>query len=179
MNKDSSWEEGGKGNFMTQDEKNLNGKLIAPSIQDGHAIETYKSLINISLAGLKLLALLNGGAAVALLAFIGNISGKNLPVPDLRWSMAFFLGGLSLCGLAFFLSYLTQFILYQEVMNDKIKKQISRHIVWHRLASIIALLSLVAFIIGSFLAVNRFQSLATFRTSNVEDQLINERLKAE
>ena len=129
-----------------------------PNIQNEHALETYKSLINISVAGLKLLALLNGGAAVALLAFIGNISGKGLSIPDMRWPMGFFLGGLALCGFAFFFSYCTQYILYQEIMGGLQKQQRHRHIIWLRLALVSALLSLIAFVIGSFLAVIWFQT---------------------
>jgi len=37
-------------------------------ISKEHAVETFKSLILVSLQGLKLLALFSGGAAVALLA---------------------------------------------------------------------------------------------------------------
>jgi hypothetical protein len=36
-------------------------------ISKEHAVETFKSLVQISLEGLKLLALFNGGAAVGLL----------------------------------------------------------------------------------------------------------------
>jgi hypothetical protein len=54
------------------------------AIEDEHAIETFKSLILVSLQGLKLLALFNGGAAVALLAYLGNVAGKGLPVPSMR-----------------------------------------------------------------------------------------------
>jgi hypothetical protein len=79
-----------------------------------HALETYRSLIQISLAVLKLMALLNGGAAVALLAYLGNIAGKDVTAPDLRFSMGSFLAGRVFCGLAFLASYLTQFWLYNE-----------------------------------------------------------------
>jgi hypothetical protein len=40
--------------------------------QDEHALETFKSLITVSVEGLKTLLLINGGAIVALLAFIGQ-----------------------------------------------------------------------------------------------------------
>ena len=64
--------------------------MNSPQIQKEHAIETYKSLVQISVEGMKLLALLNGGAVVALLAYLGNLSGKTLVMPDMRCSMAFF-----------------------------------------------------------------------------------------
>lgn len=58
---------------------------MASNFQDEHSIETYKSLVQISIAGLKLLALFNGGAAVALLAYLGNIAGKGVAAPDVRF----------------------------------------------------------------------------------------------
>ena len=140
---------------------------MSPDIQKEHALETYKSLINISVVGLKLLALLNGGAAVALLAFIGNISDKGLLIPDMRVPMGFFLGGLSFVGIAFFLSYRTQYILYQEEMQGLQKQERRRHVFWLIFASISAMLSLLFFIIGSILAVWGFQSPCSYNTHKV------------
>jgi hypothetical protein len=122
--------------------------------KEEHAIETFKSLINISLAGLKLLALLNGGAAVALLAFIGNVSGKGLSIPDMRLPMGFFLGGLVFCGIAFLLSYLTQYFLYQEIRGIKT----TSHVVFLIFAFTFSFLSLAAFASGSLLAMWKFQN---------------------
>lgn len=67
---------------------------------------------------MKLMALLNGGAAIALLAYLGNIAGKGVAAPDVRRSMAAYLGGLVLCGLAFAASYLTQLKLYNESVGE-------------------------------------------------------------
>jgi hypothetical protein len=53
-------------------------------IEEEHAVETFESIIQISLTGLKLLALFNGGAAVAVLAYLGNVAGKGLTVPSMR-----------------------------------------------------------------------------------------------
>ena len=51
-------------------------KLFQGWIQKGngpfHPEETYKSLITISVELLKALALINGGAAVAILAYLGR-----------------------------------------------------------------------------------------------------------
>jgi hypothetical protein len=43
---------------------------------DFHPEETFKSLITISIELLKMLALVNGGAAVALLAYLGNLASR-------------------------------------------------------------------------------------------------------
>src|SRR5216683_3323674 len=63
-------------------------------ISKEHAVETFKSLILVSLQGLKLLALFNGGAAVALLAYLGNVAGRGMPVPNMRLPMACYVAGL-------------------------------------------------------------------------------------
>ncbi len=44
-------------------------------------VETYKSLITLSTEGFKFCALANGGPAVALLACLGNVAGKDHSVP--------------------------------------------------------------------------------------------------
>jgi hypothetical protein len=51
---------------------------MAPEISNEHAIETFKSMIQISVEGMKLLGLLNGGAAVALLPYLLAVPGKRL-----------------------------------------------------------------------------------------------------
>ncbi len=122
-------------------------------ISKEHAVETFKSLILVSLQGLKLLALFNGGAAVALLAYLGNVAGKGLPVPNMRLPMACYVVGLIACGLAFFFGYLTQFRLYNESMGWSPQRQLVKHQV---VGIIFALLSLAAFAVGSCVAVGRF-----------------------
>ena len=82
---------------------------MAEDFEKEHRIETFKSLIQISLAGLKLLALFNGGGAVALLAYLGNVAGKGFQPPDMRLPLGCYVAGLLFCGLAFAMSYLTQF----------------------------------------------------------------------
>ncbi len=119
-----------------------------------HAVETFKSLIQISVEGLKLLALLNGGAAVALLAYLGNISGKAFPTPDMRLPMSCFLVGLLLCGFAFAGSYLTQLWLYNESMGRGARR---RHTRWLWLTMSLGLLSLGAFGLGCLFSVSRFR----------------------
>ena len=122
-------------------------------ISKEHAVETFKSLILVSLQGLKLLALFNGGAAVALLAYMGNIAGKSLPVPNMRLPMACYVAGLIACGLAFLASYLTQFWLYNESIGNL---KSGRHAKYQIAGIIFALLGLAAFAVGSCIAAGRF-----------------------
>jgi hypothetical protein len=128
-------------------------------IQKEHAIETYKSLIKISIEGIKFIALINGGAAVALLAYLGNVTGKNLPIPDMSWPIGFFLLGLVFCGLAFVASYITQLILFNESMNRPV---IFPHTFWLYPAIFVAILSILAFALGSYLAIIRFQNPSAY-----------------
>jgi len=50
------------------------------SFEEGHALETYKSMLSISVEGLKALLLINGGAVVAMLAYLGQSSQVFFPV---------------------------------------------------------------------------------------------------
>lgn len=82
-----------------------------------HRIETYKSLITVSIEAKRFLALVNGGAAIALLNYATSVVQKVGHAPDVRWPMALFLAGLVLCGWTFLASYWTQNILFNESMG--------------------------------------------------------------
>lgn len=125
-------------------------------IQKEHAIETYKSLIQVSVEGMKMLAILNGGASVSLLAYLGNVAGKGHPVPDMRLPMGFFVGGLVCCGLTLLCSYLTQLRLFNESMGRVNGSILSRHKLWLNCGISMAFFSITAFACGAFLAVAKF-----------------------
>lgn len=134
--------------------RGLNASLSQMAIEEEHAVETFKSIITVSLEGLKLLALFNGGAAVALLAYLGNVASKNVPPPDMRIPMLCYVAGLSACGLAFLFSYFTQLMLYNESIG---LIPSGRHERVRRFAIGFTILSLVAFATGSCLAAWRFR----------------------
>lgn len=81
---------------------------------DWHAEATYKGLIQLSLSGLRFAIFANGGAAVALLAFIGKEGTAALSLGAVRTTMALFIAGVVLGGLAYVTAYLTQLRLYGE-----------------------------------------------------------------
>jgi hypothetical protein len=118
-----------------------------------HWLETYRSLIKLSTEGFKFSALINGGAAVALLAYLGQLAGRGMPLPDLRLPMGAFLIGLAFCGFSILAAYLTQLTLLHEVANDGAPGAVPHH---RLLLTAIALFlaSLLAFIIGGWLAVS-------------------------
>lgn len=80
--------------------------------QSEHAIETYKGLIQISLAAFQALLLINGGALVALLGYLAN--AKAAPVPTLASAAGFFVIGLAAATFAVLIAYLTQLRLFIE-----------------------------------------------------------------
>lgn len=131
--------------------------MTAPDIQRQHAVETYKSLIQIAIEGFKLVSLFNGGAAVAILAYLGNVAGKGNSVPDMRLSMSFFLAGLLFCGLAMLAGYLTQLSLYNETVLRLATSWYRRHVYWLWIAIILVFLGILAFSFGSYSAVLAFK----------------------
>lgn len=83
--------------------------------ENWHKSETYKSLITISIEAFKFCVLVNGGAVVAILAYLGNVASKMAcTLPDMDSAMYGFLGGLIACSGAIICSYLTQLQLLQE-----------------------------------------------------------------
>ena len=120
-----------------------------------HWLETYKSLITLSIEGFKFSALANGGAAVALLAYLGNVAGKGVATPDMRCPMAAFLAGRCACGFAMLFAYLTQLKLLNEI-GTKADSRLSHG--WALWTAILLFTgSLGAFGFGAWQAVIRFQ----------------------
>ncbi len=69
--------------------------------------------INYSIEAIKSVLLMNGAAAIALLAFLGANTGKEDPLVEVsielfKLALMCFGGGASLCGLTFFFAYIAQ-----------------------------------------------------------------------
>jgi len=122
--------------------------MVKELYQD-HWLETYKSLISISVEGFKFSALANGGAAVAILAYLGNVAGKGAAVPSMQIPMLAFLVGLSML-----FAYCTQLKLLLEIGASEPPRPLHDWLLWF--AVILFFCSLVAFACGSWLAVVRF-----------------------
>jgi hypothetical protein len=121
------------------------------SFNTDHTIETYKSLISISVELLKSLLLLNGGAIVALLAYVGQAANGPDVAKNAGCSLFSFIAGLILSGLAFIGAYLTQLSLYNEsVHSDEYK---GSHVPWLWSTFAVGVLSLVAFAVGAYSGV--------------------------
>ncbi|BBP99126.1 hypothetical protein BSFA1_42550 [Burkholderia sp. SFA1] len=117
------------------------------SVNEGIALETYKSLISISVEVFKYLALLNGGAAAAVLAGFDRLV-KNIPLGALQIAVISFVVGLLLCGLAMFCAYWTQISLFNEYMGRM--RRIHGSILLA--AALCSALSLIAFAVGAMVS---------------------------
>lgn len=114
-------------------------------LTDQHKIETYKSLITISLETFRYLALLNGGAAAGMLTGMDHVV-RLIGKSGFRESMVFFAVGLACSGLAIILSWLTQYRLHAE--NIGVAKA-DGHKVFVNIALVCVVLSFSSFCIGS------------------------------
>ncbi|MBA5686958.1 hypothetical protein [Rugamonas apoptosis] len=115
-----------------------------------HRIETYKSMISISVEGFKYTALLNGGAAAGMIATIDKLRNAMLPGP-MQIAMLLFVAGLGLNGFAIAFSYVTQMALY----NESIKRLRDGQHSWPLNISVACFVgSLLAFCAGAIVAVN-------------------------
>jgi hypothetical protein len=90
---------------------------VAPQPPDWHLTETYKSLITLTVEALKMLALVNGGAAIAILTYVGNLASRQPApghLPDIRFALWWYCGGVAATTLAFIIAYSTQLRLFIE-----------------------------------------------------------------
>ena len=121
--------------------------------REDQAIETYKSMISISVEGLKSLLLINGGAIVAILAYMGQAPQGRAAAAHMMGPLSFFVAGIFLCVLSFGGAYVTQFTLLEESVGD-MRAAPPHHMraVW--LTAVFALLSVTCFATGSLVSVH-------------------------
>jgi hypothetical protein len=123
-----------------------------------HLTETYKSLITLSIEALKTLALLNGGAAVAILAYLGNLA-SHAPapahLPAIKPALLWYCAGLTATALAFVFAYCTQLALYNEEIGLRDRGHVRRrHPITLWIGVGLALIAVIAFGIGCWCAAN-------------------------
>lgn len=89
-------------------------KVQAP-LEHASALEVWRSVITAGGEALRTLVLINGGAAVALLAFLGNVVTKDLSnhmkysTSNMKTALVTFVFGVGFAGIASAGRYLTQF----------------------------------------------------------------------
>ena len=126
---------------------------------NAHAQETYKSMLSISVESMKALLLINGGAVVALLTFLGNAkAGKELAqfsgVP-----LAAFVCGVVFSVLTFAFSYATQFALFNETVRPDSYRG-PKHMAFLYISLLFVVLGLVAFVVGCFTSISALSRYA-------------------
>lgn len=123
----------------------------ALSFDERHALETYRSLVTVATEGMKALQLVNGGAVVALLAYLGQAANRD-QMGQVTGAIALFILGLVSATFAFFTTYLTQLTIYNAGMRGQAPRG-TRHGPWWWATILAVLLSLVCFACGALTAV--------------------------
>ncbi|ANC04200.1 hypothetical protein AB688_19660 [Pseudomonas putida] len=121
------------------------------------ALEMFKSVVHTGQNALRAIVLLNGGAAVALLAFIGKLADvSRLNIPLFAVPLTIFVVGAFLSTISSGLTYLTQ-VLYSEQ-----RKWRNRTGVFLQMVSIIlGATSLCSFGYGTYRAYGAFLALGS------------------
>jgi hypothetical protein len=122
---------------------------MSSSFNDDHQIETYKSMITISIEAFKYLALLNGGAAAGMLAAFDRLMAV-MPMRALKIALCCFICGLVLDGMAVACSYLTQYALFNEGFQ---RAKDRKHVLFLRIAIASCVCGLFTFCVGAATAV--------------------------
>jgi hypothetical protein len=131
-------------------------KVKAP-IQNAQELEMFKAVLETGLSALKSATLINGAAAIALLAFLGNVLSKSgakidaVQINSFSSALEIFVFGVFFAGVATGMRYLSQ-DCYAEA-------HFKMGTVFKFLAIILALASYVSFLIGSVVSVNAFAAI--------------------
>ena len=122
--------------------------------------ETYKALVPLSIEALKILALANGGACVALLTFCGNLASKGQSplLGNFKPAIISYCLGLASTMLAFLFAYYTQLRLYNE---EKHRHEVGPPKELHgwliAITGLLAMSAVFAFVYGSITAADVIQ----------------------
>lgn len=127
--------------------------LVSLRIENDVNLEMLRSVLSSAHAAVNSSMLINGGAAAALLAFIGHLvaqsPGKGLAAA-FAVPMIVFVGGVFLAALAGGLTYLTQYAYHHKSKGANL---------WRHLTKVVVVLSYSAFVAGGWLAFERFRAL--------------------
>lgn len=121
---------------------------MSDPVLESHKIETYKSMITISIEVFKMLVLINGGAAAGMVAGMSNILNI-ISIEVFRWSIALFVVGLIFATFAVCFSWFTQNALHNE-NYERYEKNVHKWFVRGAIISCAA--SLTAFSAGAIVA---------------------------
>lgn len=109
-------------------------------------------MLTISAEGIKSLLLINGGAIVALLSFLGSSDVGRSVVQVSMLPLACYAVGMIFSVLTFITSYATQFFLFNEIVQQK-TSNVKRHMFFVYLSLFFVMAGLGAFTMGCYTSV--------------------------
>jgi hypothetical protein len=144
------------------DSPKANKPAPAPSNRpwEWHIQETYKGLITLSVELLKISALVNGGAVIAILTFCGNLAskGQSSLLGNFKPAILWYCAGLGATMITFNLACWTQLRLYKEERNRHEGKAFKEVHPWFIGVGIcLSLFAIIAFAIGCGTAADVIQ----------------------
>jgi hypothetical protein len=152
---------------MSWDDREEVRRAAGTAYLRGEIIEGRKAAIATFTEGVKLYSAFNAGGLVALLGFLGAIAGKTPGVLEnvnfLIHPMLAFGGGLAASGVSAFCYYVTRLSYVEEYMRAnngsgmEAQRFLMRGLRFQRVATILAMTSLVLFIAGLGLCVPLIQ----------------------
>jgi hypothetical protein len=142
------------------------------AVADWHN-ENTKSVISMSQASIRLLVTINAGAAVALLAFLGNAINKNAGTVAgfFSGSLAVFAAGVAVASLVSIASYTTQFLYGRES-----EKAVGWGGVLHGITYILGFISLGLFVAGCFRTYDGMRSMAKLAIGGIAQPSLSQSL---
>lgn len=124
------------------------------------ALETYRSMVQYGVGGLKFVLVSNGAAAIALMTFLGHMfarDGFSGLGPDFRVPLGCFVIGVFLGGVATATSYFTQLALFNEELEQPLTKPFASHEPWLWTTISLLFAGILLFGVGAFMTVWKLQ----------------------
>lgn len=122
-------------------------------------LEAYRATISMSLVALRSAILINGGAIVALVAYLGQLTSNNKGIPDILSGLGFYIIGLLAAVVATGAGYLATYAFGWIVVNHIPTKQNGE--TWRTISLICIITSYLSFSVGSYICFSGFKSYAT------------------
>jgi hypothetical protein len=115
--------------------------------------ELYKAMMVLPVEGLKIICWINGGAAISILTYVGNLVSKNNSAPSLdqlRPAIIWYCAGLASAAVTFLVSYLVQLTFWYALERKEIDPLTRlRHRLLILLGCLLSLFGVFAFSMGS------------------------------
>lgn len=133
------------------------GQVLQYKAEQESNLEGFRSTIQFGQAALKSSILINGGAAVAILAFIGHILGSGVSKTiqsEISYSLLIFFVGVLAAAMACGTSYFSQ-SYYFELRNNKVA------LIWRIASVVLVIFSYICFLWGGLSAYWGFTTAIT------------------